>query len=388
MTHPPKVLVVGALSSSLVNFRAPLLEALVARGADVHAAAANLLADKATCAKLRAIRVTPHDIPFQRAGMNPMRDLTALWAAYRVIIQIKPDVVLSYTIKPVIFGMLAARLSRVPQRVAMITGLGFAFSEGRGGTKRILAKKIAHVLYKISLNGAHTVLFQNPDDHRLFEAQGLLPSHAKIGIVNGSGVDLEHFAAAPLPEGPPKFLLVARLLADKGIREYVEAARQIHKDYPKVEFHLAGGADPNPSAIPIREVQGWVREGLIHWHDHVTDVRPLMAQCHVYVLPSYREGTPRTVLEAMAMRRAIITTDVPGCRETTVDGVNGFLVAVRSADAVASAIRRFLTEPMLIDWMASESLNIAQKKYEKNIVAESVVNEMTVLNSIPKEKGD
>jgi glycosyltransferase involved in cell wall biosynthesis len=386
MAAVPKVLVIGALSSSLVNFRAPLLEALVAQGAEVHVAAADLHADIQTCAKLSVMRVTPHNIPFYRAGMNPVRDMKALWVAYRLMCRIQPDVVIGYTIKPVVFGTIAARVARVPQRIAMITGLGFAFSEGDRSAKRTIANKLGGCLYKLSLRGAHTVLFQNPDDQKFFEMQRLLPSHAKVGIVNGSGVDLEHFVATSLPEGPIKFLLVARLLADKGIREYVEAARKTHRDYPDVEFHLVGGTDPNPTSIPLEEVQGWVSDGIIHWHNHVADVRPLIAQCHVYVLPSYREGTPRTVLEAMAMRRAIITTDVPGCRETTIDGVNGMLVTVRSADAVAQAVRRFLTEPALMDQMAAESLNIVRKKYEKSVVAQSVVDEVTILNAAPERQ--
>lgn len=150
-------------------------------------------------------------------------------------------------------------------------------------------------------------------------------------------------------------------------------------DHPDTEFHLAGGADPNPSAIPLDEVRGWVADRTIIWHDHVNDVRPLIRNCHVYVLPSYREGTPRTVLEAMAMRRPIITTDVPGCRETTIDGVNGYLVTLRDAEALAEAMKKILAAPSLIESMASESLKIAQNKYEKSIVAASVINEIHIL---------
>lgn len=368
----PKVIVIGALASSLVNFRAPLLDALVAYGAEVHAGAAGLSEDQATLDKLKKMGVTPHDIPFDRAGMNPVRDLKALFATRKLMARLKPDAVIFYTIKPVVFGTLGAWLARVPQRIAMITGLGFAFTEGNS-QKRRMANRIARQLYRLSLDKAQTVLFQNPDDRDLFGKLGLTNRRSKIGIVNGSGVDMEHFKEAPLPNGPMTFLMIARLLGDKGVREYAAAAKIIRTKYPDVEVHLAGGIDPNPDSISKAEVDTWVNEGAVIWHDHVEDVRPLIANCHVYVLPSYREGTPRTVLEAMSMRRAIITTDVPGCRETVVDGVNGFLVEARSAEALVKAMETFIVSTALVEEMAAKGLQIAKKKYEKGIVAESVV---------------
>lgn len=240
--------------------------------------------------------------------------------------KIKPDLVLPYTIKPVVYGTLAAWATKVPHRFALITGLGYAFQE-HNNTKYKLVNKIATQLYRVSLNKCQTVFFQNPDDEALFRQLKILKPSTPSFVVNGSGVDISEYTLADLPS-QPKFLLIARLLGDKGVREYAQAAKRIKEQFPLVSFDLVGRLDDNPDAIKQNEIDAWIKAGTINYLGELTDVRPAIAETSVYVLPSYREGTPRTVLEAMSMGRAIITTDAPGCRETVVDGDNGFLVPV------------------------------------------------------------
>ncbi len=370
-----RVLIIASLASSLRNFRGPLLEALRARGHTVHAAAPELETDTETRAWLEARGVTCHAYPMARSGLSPIGDLRCFLELYRLMRQVRPDLSLGYTIKPVIWGGLAAWMARVPERVALITGLGYAFS-GEAQGKRALVRKIARRLYAIALRRASLAFFQNPDDRADFERWGLLPPGLPVLVVNGSGVDTAAFAPAPLPGTPMRFLLIARLLGDKGIREYAAAAARLRKNWPGAEFHLVGPLDPNPDGIGETEVRGWQEAGHLVWQGARDDVRPALADAHVYVLPSYREGTPRTVLEAMSMGRPVITTDAPGCRETVVDGVNGFLVPPRDVDALATAMERFLIEPDLIQRMGAKSRQHATEKYDIHKVNAVMIDAM------------
>jgi glycosyltransferase involved in cell wall biosynthesis len=355
------VVVLGGFAESLVLFRGPLLRTLVERGLRVVACAP--AAPATVVDALAAMGVTYRDVPLERGGLRPDRDLRAAAALVALFRELRPDIVLSYTTKAVIFGLVAARLAGVPRRFAMITGLGYAFI-GTGPKARLVGAAVRR-LYRLSLGGADRVFFQNPDDRALFERLGLLRAPDQAVLINGSGVDLDVFRPAPLPEGPPSFLLIARLLGDKGVREYAEAARLLRARYPDAAFRLAGWIDgDNPAAIAEWELRAWVAEGTVEYLGRLDDVRPAISAASVYVLPSYREGTPRTVLEAMAMGRPIVTTDAPGCRETVRDGVNGFLVPVRDAGALARALERFLAEPALIERMARESRRIAAERYD------------------------
>lgn len=368
--------ILASASRSLRNFRGALIEAILARGHAVHACAPGLLSDDQARAWLEARGVVCHDAPLSRTGLNPLRDLRALVALMRMMRRIGPDLFLGYTIKPVIWGLLAARLARVPKRVALITGLGYAFT-GQATGKRAAIQRVARALYWLALRGAHLIFFQNPDDPVEMSRHGILPANVPVKIVNGSGVDLEQFPRVDLPEGPPQFLLIARLLGDKGIREYAQAAAVLAPQWPGVGFHLVGGLDPNPDGIAIAEVDEWARSGHVIWHGALDDVRPALAAAHVYVLPtSYREGTPRTVLEAMATGRAIITTDAPGCRETVQEDVNGFLIPVRDVEALAAAMERFLLAPDLIDRMGKQSRRIAAEKYDVHKVNAIMIEAM------------
>lgn len=354
------IVVIGGFAESLLNFRGPLLRTLVERGHRVVACAP--AASAGVVDALAAMGVAYHDVPFKRAGLRPDQDLRALGTLVALLREIRPDIVLGYTIKPVIYGLLAARLAGVPRQFAIITGLGYAFVNS--GARARLVRAVVRRLYRLSLGSADRVFFQNPDDRALFEQMGLVRDAAQAVLINGSGVDVDAFQPAPIPHGPASFLLIARLLRDKGISEYVEAARMIRARYPQAVFRLAGWIDDNPAAISERELSAWTAEGVIEYLGRLDDVRPALAASSVYVLPSYREGTPRTVLEAMAMGRPVVTTDAPGCRETVRDGRNGYLVPVQDAAALARALERFLVEPGLIETMGREGRRMAVAKYD------------------------
>ncbi|MDM4769742.1 glycosyltransferase family 4 protein [Solimonas sp. SE-A11] len=369
-----RFLLIAGFADSIVKFRGRLIESAAKRGYEVHVAAPELLASTVG-SELRAMGVILHDIPLGRSGLNPFADLRTLLSLIVLIGRLRPEVVLGYTIKPVIYGTLAAWIMRVPRRFAMITGLGHAFQEQQG---RGLLRRVVEYLYVVALRGAHTVFFQNPDDEALFRNLNIIRAKARTVVVNGSGVDVAEYAVAPLPAGHA-FLLIARLLGDKGVRIYADAARRLRQRHPGAKFRLVGWIDQNPNAIRQDELDGWVRDGIIEHLGRLADVRPAIADTSVYVLPSfYREGTPRTVLEAMAMGRAVVTTDAPGCRETVVDGENGFLVPVKSADALEAAMERFIAEPGLAARMGRRSREIAETKYDVHAVNEGMLREMGI----------
>lgn len=374
---PVRFILFGALAKSLVLFRGPLLEGLVEAGWEVHAAANAIEKDVDTMEGLKSLNVTPHSIPIERTGMNVVTDIKTLIAIVRVFRRVQPQAILGYTIKPVIWGVIAAWIVRVPRRYAMITGLGYAFTGQATGRRRVI-QALARTLYRAALSRATGIFFQNPDDAALFKELGLLPAGVSVTIVDGSGVDLRYYQPQPLPALPLRFLLIARLLGDKGVREYAEAASIIRARHPDVEFHLVGGMDPNPDAISAEEVGQWLAGGTIVYHGEQSDVRPFLADCHVYVLPSYREGTPRTVLEAMATGRPIITTDVPGCRETVTPGVNGLLISPRNSAALVAALQSFIDDPAKIGAMAKAGRALVRKRYAADIVVAKMLAAMDV----------
>jgi glycosyltransferase involved in cell wall biosynthesis len=375
-----KFLMISSYLPSVLNFRGKLLEAIHARGFEIHIFAPALHEFPEELDQLQKLGYCIHDIPMQRTGTNPIEDLKTLKTMYGLMRKIRPDYVLSYTIKPVIYGTLAAWLAKVPHRFALITGLGYAFQNVESG-KRSFFQKMVHALYAQALKHAHKVFFQNPDDLKLFHSMNLLSPQKATVVVNGSGVNVDDFDVIDLPineQGNVKasFLLIARLLGDKGVREYAQAARIIKEKYPEVEFHLVGWIDENPSAISQQELETWISEKTVNYWGKLSDVRPAIAASSVYVLPSYREGTPRTVLEAMAMGRAIITTDAPGCRETVMNGHNGYLVAVKSVKELVQSMYYFIEDPKLIEYMGKCSREIALNKYDVNRVNEQMMSEM------------
>jgi glycosyltransferase involved in cell wall biosynthesis len=370
------VLVIAGYAPSLANFRGPLLNAMCAAGHRVIAAAPELSDHPSVTARLEEMGVETRNVPLSRAGLNPVADIAFLTRLIRLIRAERPTVILGYTVKPVIFGLIAAAVARVPRRYALVTGLGYGFADNPGA-KALLVHWVQKLLYRVALSRATKIFFQNHDDPDLFRKLRLMPPGLPVVIVNGSGVDLEHFARMPLPGGPTRFLLIARLIGAKGVREYARAAELVRTRHPDAQFHLVGGLDTNPDALQRDEIMKWRDAGTIVWHGEVSDVRPHLAECHVYVLPSYyREGCPRSVLEAMAAGRAIITTDAPGCRETVIEGGNGFLVPPRSVEPLADAMERFVANPGLVRTMGRRSRELAEDKYDVDKVNARMLREM------------
>lgn len=379
-----KFLMVSSYLPSVLNFRGKLLEAIHQQGYEIHIIAPDLSAFPDEYQKLLGLGYQVYSVPMQRTGTNPVTDLSTLFALYKLIHKIKPDCLLSYTIKPVIYGTLAAWLAKVPKRFALITGLGYAFQNVDKDSTRSIFQKLVHGLYQQALSHCSKTFFQNPDDLALFRVLKLLQLNIPAVVVNGSGVNVSDFDVMPLPlngqnQVAISFLLIARLLGDKGVREYAEAAAMIKKNYPDIQFNLVGWIDDNPAAITQSELDAWVNSGTLKYWGKLSDVRPAIAASSVYVLPSYREGTPRTVLEAMAMGRAVITTDAPGCRETVVDGDNGFLVEVKSIADLAVAMQKFIEQPELAIQMGKRSREIALNKYDVHQVNKHMMTEMGLL---------
>ncbi|WP_374407144.1 glycosyltransferase family 4 protein [Pelagerythrobacter sp.] len=362
-----RILLNGSYAPSLIGFRGPLIRMLCDRGDEVHVSAPDIAGD--VRAELERYGATVHEVPLSRTGTSVAGDIGYFLALRRLMRRIAPDFVLGYTIKPNIWGSLAARSLSI-RSASMVTGLGYAFAEPAGAAGRLLSG-LSRRLYRLATNANARVIFQNPDDLADFAAAGCLADPAKAGIVNGSGVDLAHYAPAPLPSDAV-FLLIGRFLGAKGVREYAQAAASLLARHPEWRFQLVGFPDEGPDGIPAAELTAIEASG-VEFLGRQDDVRPAIREASVFVLPSYREGTPRSVLEAMAMGRPIVTTDAPGCRETVTGGVNGRLVPVGDAEALASAMEELGSSRALRQAMGAESVRIAREKYAVEQVNTSLV---------------
>lgn len=358
----PRISLIGHAAGSLLNFRVPLIADLVAAGCQVDVLASDWLPDQLQ--KLKSLGAYGVDYPVARTGLNPLQDLRTLWALYRYFRRRKPDAVLTFMAKPNVWGILAAAAAGVPRRGAMVAGLGYAFIEGGSpiDVKRRLLRFILSKLFRRAFRHADFVVVQNPDDCNFLNINLGVPKE-KIVRINGTGVPLQDWPPHPPHVEPPTFTLVARLLREKGVMEFLAAARQIKAEFPQTRFWLLGPVDENPGGLKREEIEPWVRDGIVEWPGAV-DVKPWLAQTSVFVLPSYREGVPRSTQEAMAMGRPVITTDAPGCRETVVDGVNGFLVPPRDVAALVAAMRRFIENPQRIETMGRESRRLAEERFD------------------------
>lgn len=318
------------------NFRRPVVESLLRDG---HAVTVLAPPDDSVD-KLKALGCRSLPLQMDVKGLNPGRGLVLMARFLRLFWQQRPDVILSYTIKNNIFGAMAAKVLGIPF-VPNVSGLGTAFLSGG------LLQFVAEALYRRAFSSLPVVFFQNSEDRDLFLARRLIAAE-QGRVLPGSGIDLARFAPTPYPaaDQPPVFLLIARLLRDKGVVEYVEAARRVKAVHPKARFQLLGAVDAeNRTAIDAATLQAWVDEGAVEHLGTTDDVRPFIAAACCVVLPSYREGAPRTLIEAAAMARPLIATDVPGCRAVVENGLSGFLCKVRDAVSLAEAILRFLALP-------------------------------------------
>lgn len=354
-----RVALFGGLAHSLVNFRGPLIQELIRRGHEVFTISGGI--DEGVVATLRGYGAHPVSIQFGRTSLNPAQALKEKRRLTELLKEIKADVLLAYTIKPIVLGVPAARKAGVERIVSLVTGLGYAFTGGRE-PKRLVSRAAATVLYRRAFSLSDLAVFQNPDDRADFARMGILPRKTRTGLINGSGVDVGHFAPSP-PPASPSFLLIARLLGDKGVREYGQAARRLKQLHPQVRISLAGPLGHEPDAITPQELQSLVDAG-VDYLGPLADVRPAIAEHSVYVLPSYREGTPRSVLEALAIGRAIVTTDAPGCRETVAAGINGLLVPPRDAGGLEAAMLSMIEQPQLLAEMGRQSRQIAEQRFD------------------------
>jgi len=374
MTTIKKFVVIASFPGSILSFRGALIAAIQAQNFEVHVISPFM--DNTLCEELQDKGIVAHQIALNRTGLNPLSDAKFLVKLFTTIRKIKPDYSIAYTIKPVIYGSFAAKFTGVKQSFSLITGLGYAFT-GEAKGKRKLIQKLLHLLYRTALKTNQVVFFQNNDDKVLFQQLKLVPSNKEQVVVNGSGIDVSAFTPAPLPQ-QCDFLLIARLLGDKGVREYAQAAKQLKGSHPAVTCRLVGWIDENPDAIKQQELDDWVNGDYIDYVGRLTDVQPAIKSCAVYVLPSYREGTPRTVLEAMAMGRPIITTDAPGCRETVVNGENGYLVPVKDSESLYQKMVQLAESPELVQQMGQVSRKMAEDKFDVHKVNHTMLRAMGI----------
>ena len=359
-----KFILVSPKNRTVYNFRGDLIKRIISQGYEVVVTGPN----KIDVDKIEALGARFIEVPINKNGVNPLADLKYQKALTEIFRREKPDVVLGYTAKPVIYGSIAAKKAKVPHICAMVTGAGYAFTAKTAKAK--LIKAIMSMLYKRAFRCADVAIFQNNDDKQQFVAEKLVKEE-KCRLVNGSGVNTEKFPEAPYPE-KTTFFMLSRVMYSKGIREYLEACSIVKEKYPQVRCMLLGACEGIQDSLSAEQLQPYIDQGIIEHFGETDRVADYYAQCSVYVLPSYREGTPRTVLEAMAMGRAVITTDAPGCRETVIDGKTGYLVPVQDGKAVAEKMIAFIEHPETIRQMGLESRAYCLVKFDVNKVNETM----------------
>ncbi|GAB3063863.1 glycosyltransferase family 4 protein [Salinicoccus sesuvii] len=364
-----KILLCSVLAEAIYISRGELVDKFLSKGFDIILVAPE---EESTIPfdLINNNSVKYYRINLQRTGMNPFRDISTINQIKSIIRKEKPSHVYSFGgAKAAIYTSLAGAKGSVRNNYCMINGLGSIF---RGeGIKNKLTRKVMSALFKRALNKSDGVIFQNEDDRQEFINKSLVVKD-KTHIVNGSGVNLDIFTYTSI-ENFNSFLFVGRLLKDKGIYEYVEAARILKKTYPNTSFSIVGGFDDNPTGVSEAEINEWIEEGIITFHGKQKNVLPYYQECTAFVLPSYHEGTPRTSLEAMSVGRSIITTDAPGCRETVVEGVNGYLVPVKNVTVLVKRIEAIIKSPKLAQTMGYESFKLAKEKYDVHKVNESIL---------------
>ena len=370
-----KVIMVGTVASSFYGFRADLIRTLIKKGHQVYAFTSEYTAEDLI--KIENLGATPVIYTLNRGGLNPLADMIATYQLSNKIKAINPDLVFSYFSKPVIFGTLAAKLAKAPRVVGMLEGLGYTFTEQPEGLskKTQLIKKIQVFLYKIALPQLDQLIFLNPDDPK--DLLGKYAINVKnVEVLGGIGLNLDHYKYSENFNSNISFIFIARLLAEKGIHDYIKAAKIVKEKYPSVKFTVLGAIDKEAlGSLKEEELESLVKTNIIEYPGHVSNVSEWIENSSVFVLPSYyREGVPRSTQEAMAIGRAVITTDVPGCRETVVNGVNGFLVPKWNPEALAEKMIYFIENPDQIQLMGAESYKIAVEKFDAEKVNQRLVN--------------
>ncbi|QOR75598.1 MAG: glycosyltransferase family 4 protein [Thermoflavifilum sp.] len=380
--NPVRLAIVCNQVFSLIHFRKHLIREFTGRGYEVCVFTPCITAEESK--QIIALGARPVAYILSRSGINPFFELFSLISLYLKLRQFRPHVLLTIMLKPSLYGGVVARLLRIPRYYCLITGLGFSFTQtDKKRFVRYIARNAIQYLAQFSIKTASAVMFQNTDDMQLFIKNRLVSSDQAF-CVGATGVDLSEWHPVPSVLDPITFLLAARLIQEKGIFEFIEAARSIKQRYPATRFILLGGIDINPAKLSRQQVMLWVNEGIVEWPGHA-DMRSWLKKASVFVLPSYREGVPRSTQEAMAMGRPVITTDVPGCRETVIDGVNGFLIPPRNAWALAHAMEKFILNPVLIEIMGKESRRMAEERFNVHHANMRILHVMQISMQQPSE---
>lgn len=366
-----KFVLISPKNRTAYNFRGDLIKEIIRKGYEVIVTGP----DQTDVEKIEALGARFKEIPMNKTGTSIAGDLKYCKALTSFLKTEKPDATLGYTVKPCIYGAIAAKKADVKSINSLVTGGGYTFIST--SLKARLLGLLVRTLYRIGFRKADHIIFQNPDDMKEFCEKGLTKKE-KCSFVNGSGINLEHFEQTPLPE-QISFFMLSRLLKSKGVVEYLEAAKVVKEKYPQVKFYLLGKYETTMQDALDREyVEQFIKSDIVERFDETSDVRPYYNMCSVYVLPSYREGTPRTVLEAMAMGRPVITTDTQGCRETVIDKKSGFLVPIKDSNAVAEEMIWFIEHPDQIKEMGQQSYQYAKDKFDVNRVNADMIKIMNL----------
>lgn len=361
----PRLLFIVNVDWFFLSHRLPLAIAAIKAGYEVHLAAAITVHRQ----EIEGFGITVHPLNIDRSSASPVEAAKLLRDLFSLMRQVSPSVVHLVTIKPVLLGGLAARLTRVPRVVAAISGLGYVFTAS-GGVAR-LRRLLVSSLYRLALSRKNVrVIFQNGDDQALLQHHTGI-SDSQVVRIRGSGVDLSAWTVQSLPDGSPVVMMASRLLKDKGVLEFVEAARLLH-GHQSARFVLVGDVDVgNPTSLCVEELDVWVKQGVIEWWGQRSDMNAVLSMAHIVVLPSYREGLPKGLIEAAASGRAVITTDVPGCRDAIEPGISGLLVQVRDSQALAQGIRTLLDDPDRTKAMGAAGRHLAEQSFDvREVIAQ------------------
>lgn len=372
-----KILLISNTASSIILFRKKLIEKLVNYKHSVYVLIP--YTEKDSDINLEQLGVTILYYNASRSSINPIKEIKSIYSLYTIIKKISPDTVFSFFPKPAIFGTLAAYLAKVKTRIAMLEGLGYCFTKRKtpDPIKKILLKYIQIILYRIALPRANKVLFLNADDAFEIINKHKIKAHS-YEIVGGIGVNPDEFKYSEVKSyEPPIFVMISRLLIDKGIREFIHAAEIVHKKYPATIFKVIGGIDENLGGITHQEFLSWKEHNVVTFTGPIKNIKQELISANVFVLPSYREGVPKSTQEAMYIGRPIITTDVPGCRETVINNKNGFLVPPWDPQAIAEKMIYFIENKHMISVMGKESHYIAAVKFNENTFCEKIIKILT-----------
>ncbi|ANE35136.1 glycosyltransferase, family 1 [Campylobacter iguaniorum] len=369
-----KIFIIGNVASMMINFRKELIIKLVNDGNEVFCLASDYTDEQKS--QIYSFGAKPLDYLLNAKGVNPFKDILATLNLINLIKQNKPDILFSFFVKPVIFGSIAAKLAKVPKIVAMIEGLGNAFTEYKFGlTKKAKVIKFIQIqLYKVALPLVDELIFLNNDDKKdLIQAYKIKVK--SVYILGGIGVDLDKFRYSPAPTNPVVFIFIARLLAQKGIFEFLEAAKIIKTKYPQATFKIFGSLEENnPFGLSLNELDSYIKSGIVEYAGFSHDITLELQKSSVFVLPSYREGVPRSSQEAASTGRAIITTNYVGCKETIIDGLSGFLIPRFDSVALAKKMEFFIQNPEQIIKMGENSRKFAEEKFDIAKINEKLSN--------------